>query len=63
MKFVHFTAPDGAVVPVNPAQVADIKAPEAGVYDPRGRAVIVLAGGYQVVRETPEEVEKKLEEA
>ena len=63
MKFVHFTAPDGASVPVNPAQVADIRAPEPGVYDARGRAVIVLTNGYQVVRETPAEVEQKLQEA
>ena len=61
MKFVHFTDPDGHKVGINPDQVADVRPAEPGVYDPRGRTVIMLASGYHVVREDPEDVQRRLE--
>lgn len=62
MKFVHFTAPDGHEVRVNPNLVADVDDND-GNYDPRARAVIMLVQGFQAVRETKSEVMKMLEEA
>lgn len=63
MKLVHFTAPDGGPEALNPDQVQDVRAPEKGMYDPRARAVIYLQNGFRAVRETPSEVEARLQNA
>lgn len=62
MKFVHFTAPDGESVPVVASSIVDLKNND-GAYDRRAKTVIVLANGYQAVRETKQEIEQKLEGA
>jgi len=65
MKLVHFTAPNGDVVPINPDDVASLRpAREAQGDHPGAKTVIVLAsGGWQAVRETEADVEAKLERA
>jgi hypothetical protein len=59
MKFVHFTAPNGSTVPINPDQVSGLKEND-GTYHPDARTVIVLGGSVQAVRESLAEVEKAL---
>jgi hypothetical protein len=61
MKLVHFTAPDGGAVGINPDQVSDIKPAEPGLYAAGARTVIVLGSSFHAVREAPAEVEKQLE--
>ena len=60
MKFVHFTAPNGRVVSVKADDVETVREPAPGEYAPGTKTVIVLVSGVQAVRESLDEVEKKL---
>jgi hypothetical protein len=60
VKLIEFTAPDGEPDEINPDQVVDVKHADPGVYDPRGKTVIMLANGFRVVREDRAEVLKRL---
>ena len=60
MKWPHFTTPAGKMVPINPDHVETVRDALPGEYAATGRTVIVMANGYQVVRESRAEVEKKL---
>jgi len=63
MKFVRFTSPDGHTVEVNPGQVQEVRDVHAGEYAPTAKALLVLGGSVQAVRESRDEVRKKLEAA
>ncbi|MGA7805602.1 hypothetical protein [Bradyrhizobium sp.] len=60
MRLVHFTEPNGAPVGINPDQVENVRDAEPGAYAPGARTVIVLANGFQAVREPRSEVESRL---
>jgi hypothetical protein len=60
VKFVHFTAPDGRDVPINPEQVVGIDDND-GLYDRRAKTVITLVSGVHAVREAKADVARKLE--
>lgn len=60
MRLIEFTAPDGEADEINPDQVVDVRHADPGVYDPRGKTVIMLTSGFRVVREDRAEVMKKL---
>lgn len=61
MKFIHVTAPDGRTIGITPDQVEGVQDAQPGMYAPGVKTVIVLVNGIQAVRETREEVEKRLE--
>ena len=61
MKILHLHTPSGAVHPVMPAQITDIREPLENEYGPDIRAVVVLQGTKAGVRETVAEVEALIE--
>ena len=61
MKFVHFTSPDGKKVGINPNQVVSDRDAEPGIDAPGAECVMTETSGFQAVKETCAEVEKKLQ--
>ncbi|MBV9533165.1 MAG: hypothetical protein JO283_19390 [Bradyrhizobium sp.] len=61
MKFAHFTSPDGKKVGINPDHVVSDRDAEPGVDAPGAKCVMTESSGFQAVKETCAEVEKKLE--
>lgn len=61
VKLIHFTAPNGGTVGIVTDQVEEVRDAAPGEYAPGAKAVIVLVSGFHAVRETREEVEKRLE--
>lgn len=60
MGWPRFTRPDGVEVAINPANVAEVRAPLPSEMEPRAKAVIVLNSGFQAVRESVADVERAL---
>ena len=60
MKFVHFTGPTGAIIPINAEDVAELR-PATAYEAPTAKTIIVLTNGAsQAVREPIDQVEEKL---
>ena len=62
MKFVKLTDLEGNIILVAPHWVTKIKYPRAGDYSANAKAIVVMGNAEQAVKETPEEVAKKVEE-
>jgi len=63
MKLLHFTAPDGIIVRINPEHVVRVRERATGEFPSKTNAVIDLVNGTtQAVNEHTETVEKMLAE-